>query len=396
MLLANAPLEVFSERINSIEISSTSAMVNAAARLKREGVDIVDLAPGEPHFPTPSHIKDAGIRAIHNNFTKYTAVAGLADLREAICDRHRQDFGSDYRWEEVIATPGGKYALFATLQVLVSAGDEVVIPVPYWVSFKDMVRFAGGKCVFLDTAPSDFVLTAEMVERVLTSKTRVIILNYPNNPSGALLDSHELEMIIDIAEKRNIWVILDECYLYLTYSGSRVSAGQFKPRRPNIVIAGSVSKTYAMTGWRLGYAMAPAAVTAALQKLQSQEVSCPSSVTQAAALAALTGPQDCIEEMRLEYLRMRDRAMAELTTAPGMRVVLPGGGFFVFPEISELLLRRNMKTAREFTTALLQKTGVLTVSGEGFGLSNYMRISFSVSEVQLSRGMAKLREFLAA
>jgi len=271
--MANAPLEVFSERINSMEISSTSAMVNTAAQLKRQGVDIVDLAPGEPHFPTPLHIKDAGIHAIQNNFTKYTAVAGLADLREAICDRHRQDFGSDYRWEEVIASPGGKYALFAALQVLVSAGDEVVIPVPYWVSFKDMVRFAGGKCVFLDTAPSDFVLTAGMVENVLTPKTRAIILNYPNNPSGALLD--------------------------------------------------------------------------------------------------------------------------ELATAPGIRIVLPGGGFFVFPEISEQLLRRNMKTAREFTTTLLEKTGVLTVSGEGFGLSNYMRISFSVSELQLSRGLNKLREFLA-
>lgn len=394
--MANAPLEVFSQRINSIEISSTSAMVNMAAQLKRAGVDIVDLGPGEPHFSTPAHVKEAAIQAIHNNFTKYTSVAGVPDLREAICARHKEDFGSEYVLDEVIASPGGKYALFAAIQVLVNDGDEVVIPVPYWVSFKDMVRYAGGKCVFLDTAPNDFVLTAEMVEKVLTPKTRVIILNYPNNPSGALIDPEELEKIINIAARKNIWVISDECYVYLTYSGNRVSAGQFRPRRQNIVIAGSVSKTYAMTGWRLGYAMAPAAVISAIQKLQSQEISCPSSVTQQAAIAALNGPQDCVEEMRLEYLRMKNLAMAGLMDAPGIRSVSPGGGFFVFPEISEQLRRRNMKTAREFTSELLKQTGVATVSGEGFGLSNYMRVSFSVSEAQLSRGLKKIRQFLAA
>jgi len=388
-------LDFYSRRINSIDISSTSAMVNLVAQLKGQGADIVDLGPGEPHFSTPAHIKEAAIQAIHGDFTRYTSVAGTRALREAIATRHREDFGSDYNLDEVIATPGGKYALFAAVQTLINDGDEVVIPVPYWVSFKDMVRFAGGKCVFVDTSENGFSLTASMIEKVLTPKTRLIILNYPNNPSGALMDAAELERVVDLAARRNIWVISDECYLYLTFDGRPVSCGQLKPRRRNVIIAGSVSKTYAMTGWRLGYAMAPAGVIAAIQKLQSQEISCPSSITQMAAIAALTGPQDCVEAMRLEYRRLRDLVVTALGQVHGLRLVLPRGAFYAFPDISEPIRKKGMQNAAEFTSALLRETGVATVAGEGFGLANYMRISFAVSHQQLSSGMERLCRFVA-
>jgi aspartate aminotransferase len=284
-------LRPFSRRLNAIEISSTSETVNTVAQLRNSGVDVVDLGPGEPHFPTPDHIKQAAIEAIHANKTKYTAVAGLAKLREAIVERHHQDFGSKYDIDQVIACPGGKYALFMVMQILIEEGDEVVIPTPSWVSFKDMVRFAGGQCVFVDTTQNDFVLIPEMVERALTAHTKVIILNFPNNPSGASIDALSLKRITEIAASRKIWVVADECYVYLTFVGKPLSVTQVMQHASNIVVVGSLSKTYAMTGWRLGYALGPAPLISAMQTVQSQEISCPCSVTQMAGIAALTGPR---------------------------------------------------------------------------------------------------------
>lgn len=390
------PGRPFSRRISSIEMSSTSATVNAVAELKRSGANVIDLGPGEPHFATPEHIKQAAIGAIHNNKTKYTAVPGTADLRNAIVQRHHHDFGSNYSFEEVIACPGGKYALFIAMQILIEEGDEVVIPTPSWVSFKDMVRFAGGKCVFVDTTENDFVLNPEIVERALSSRTKVIILNFPNNPSGALIDATNLERIVEMAARRNIWVVADECYVYLTFAGKPLSVGQFKQHLSNVVIVGSLSKTYAMTGWRLGYALAPAGVVDAMQTLQSQEISCPCSVSQMAAIAALTGPQDCVESMRQEYVHLRDQAVAGLADLPGIRTVTPGGAFFVFPDVSGQLRSRRLQTAGEFSSLLLRERGVVVVPGEGFGSANHVRISYSVSRQQLARGLHEFREFCVA
>jgi aspartate aminotransferase len=392
-MAATLSIRPFSRRIGSIEISSTSATVNAVAQMRRSGVDVVDLGPGEPHFATPEHIKQAAIGAIHNNQTKYTAVPGNADLREAIVQRHRMDFGSNYSFEEVIACPGGKYSLFMAMQILVDEGDEVVIPIPSWVSFKDMVQFAGGKCVFADTTQNDFVLAAEIVERALTPRTKVIVLNFPNNPSGALIDIASLERIVKMAADRKIWVVADECYAYLTFVGKPLSVGQFKEHASNVVIVGSLSKTYAMTGWRLGYALAPAPVITAMQTLQSQEISCPCSVSQIAGVAALTGPQDCVEQMRQDYARLRDQALAGLKDLPGVRTVTPGGAFFVFPDVSGQLRRRNMQSAREFCAMLLRESGVVVVPGEGFGSATHVRLAYSVSGLELGRGLGKIREF---
>jgi aspartate aminotransferase len=395
-MLSTVPIRAFSRRLKSIELSSTSATVNTVAQLRRSGVDVVDFGPGEPHFATPDHIKQAAIGAINANFTKYTEVSGTAELREAIIQRHRQDFGSNYALEEVIASPGGKYALFMAMQILIEDGDEAVIPTPSWVSFKDMVRFAGAKCVFVDTASNDFALTPEMLERALTANTKVIVLNFPNNPSGALIDAGSLERIVEIAAARNIWVVADECYVYLNFVGKPLSVAQVMRNASNVVIVGSLSKTYAMTGWRLGYALAPAPVIKAMQTLQSQEISCPSSVTQIAGIEALTGPQDCVESMRREYARLRDQALAGLRDLPGIRTVRPEGAFYIFPDVSGQLRILNLQTSRELCSLLLRESGVVVVPGEGFGAATHLRIAYSTSQQELARGLEKIKAFFLA
>src|SRR5207302_7850959 len=262
---------------------------------------------GEPHFSTPQHIKDAAIAAIQANFSKYTAVGGTAELRDAIVRRHAADFGSDYRRGESIASVGGKHALFNAIQVLVDHGDEVILPVPYWVSFKDIVRYAGGNCVLLETDEQDgFRVTAEMIERLVTPRTKLIILNSPSNPSGAVMSPEDLANVVRLAAQRWIWVISDEYYVYLNYAGKNFAMGSLREYRDRMIVVGSLSKTYAMTGWRLGYALGPAAVIGAMQKLQSQSTSNPTSIVQKAAVAALKGPQQCVEDMRLEYINLRD------------------------------------------------------------------------------------------
>ena len=247
------------ERINRIEPSATMAVVAEADKLRQQGIDVVDFGAGEPHFATPQHIKDAAIAAIEGNFTKYTAVAGTAELRDAIAHRHNVDFDSDYRREEVIASTGGKHALFNAIQVLVDHGDEVILPVPYWVSFKDIVRYAGGNCVLLESdGQQGFRVTAEMVAQLITPRTKVIILNSPSNPSGAVMSPEDMTEVIRLAHQRGIWVLSDECYVYLNYTGKNFSVGALREYKERFVVLGSLSKTYAMTGWRLGYAMAPA------------------------------------------------------------------------------------------------------------------------------------------
>jgi aspartate aminotransferase len=240
-------------RISRIEPSATMAAAAEAEKLRQQGIEVVDLTAGEPHFSTPQHIKDAAIAAINNNFTRYTAVGGTIELRDAIINRHTADFGSDYKREETIASTGGKHVLFNAIQVLVDHGDEVILPAPYWVSFKDIVRYAGGNCVLLETdEDQDFRITAQMVERLITPRTKLIILNSPSNPSGAVMSPDDQTEVIKMAAQRGIWVISDECYVYLNYTGKNFSVGSLREYHDRILVAGSLSKTYAMTGWRLG------------------------------------------------------------------------------------------------------------------------------------------------
>ncbi len=385
------------ERINRIEPSATMAVVAEADKLRSQGVDVVDFGAGEPHFPTPQHIKDAAIVAIQGNFTKYTAVGGTAELRDAIVHRHAVDFDSDYRREEAMASVGGKHVLFNAINALVDHGNEVILPVPYWVSFKDIIRYAGGRPVLLETDESrDFALTPEMVERAITPSTKMIILNSPSNPSGAVMKPQDMAAIVKLAARHGIWVISDECYVYLNYSGKRFSVGSLREYKERMVVVGSLSKTYAMTGWRLGYALGPAPVISAMQKLQSQCTSSPTSIVQKAAVGALTGPQECVEEMRQEYIRLRDQVVKGLRSIPGIQCTLPRGAFYAYPNVSAFFGRAGLESTADVAGKLLHEAHVATVPGEGFGTREHIRISYASSAAELDRGLERMRKFFAS
>lgn len=388
------PALKLSERIHRIEPSATMAVAAEAEKLRQAGVDVVDWTVGEPHFATPEHIKDAAIAAIHANFTRYTAVGGTIELKDAILERHAKDFGSAYQRQETMASVGGKHVLFNAMQVLVDHGDEVILPVPYWVSFKDIVRYAGGRCVMLESDESqDFKVTAEMVARLVTERTKLIILNSPSNPSGAVMSPEDMTAVVRFAAERGIWVFSDECYVYLNYTGREFSVGSLNEYRDHLVVVGSLSKTYAMTGWRMGYALAPAPVIAAMQKLQSQSTSNPTSIVQKAAVAALRGSQARVAEMRAEYIQLRDHILKGLAEIPGMKCTKPEGAFYVYPNISSFL-GRGLKSPAEFARQLLDQAHVATVPGEGFGTSQHVRISYATSQKEIDRGLERLRDFV--
>jgi aspartate aminotransferase len=391
------PAVKLTERINRIEPSATMAVVAEADKLRQQGINVVDFGAGEPHFATPQHVKDAAIRAIQANFSKYTAVGGTAELKDAIVQRHAADFQSDYRREESIASVGGKHALFNAIQVLVEHGDEVILPVPYWVSFKDIVRYAGGNCVFLDSDEAQgFRVTAKMIERLVTPRTKLIILNSPSNPSGAVMSAEDLTEVVRLAARRGIWVISDECYVYLDYTGRRFSVGSLREYRDRLLMVGSLSKTYAMTGWRLGYALGPAQIVRAMQKLQSQSTSNPTSFVQKAAVAALKGPQQCVEDMRLEYIQLRNHVVKGLRLISGIRCTLPEGAFYVYPNVSSFFGRGGVKSASDLAGRLLRDAHVATVPGEGFGTRDHIRVSYATSVAELDRGLERMRKFLGA
>jgi aspartate aminotransferase len=386
----------FTARIGRIEISATMAINGEATTLRSQGVDLVDFCAGEPHFTTPEHIKQAAIAAIQANFTKYTPVAGIKELREAVAARHKQDFGSNYTFDECIVSTGGKNALFNTFQVLIDHGDEVIIPVPYWVSFKDMVEFCGGKCAFVHThAKEDFRLTAAMIEKAITPRTRIILLNTPNNPTGAAVSPEDMTAIVKLAASRGISVMTDECYVYLNYTGRPFSLGSLKEYKDSLLLMGSFSKTYSMTGWRLGFALAPKAVITQLQKLQSQSTSNPTSIVQKAGLAALTSSQQCVSDMCAEYVKLRDHMVAGLRSIPGVKVNLPDGAFYTFPDVSAVAARAGIDTT-ELSRRLLHEGHVVSVPGEAFGMSGHIRCSYATLIAEIDRGLERMRTFFAA
>jgi aspartate aminotransferase len=309
--------KLFADRIGRIEVSATMAVTAEAAKLRASGVNLVDFGAGEPHFATPRHIKDAAIQAIDGNFTRYTVVSGIPEVRKAIVDRHACDFGSDYSPEEAVFTTGGKLAIFNLVQVLVDHGDEVILPVPYWVSYKDIIQYAGGKVVYLETEEAEnFRVTADAIEKAVTPRTKAIFLNSPSNPAGSVIAAADLERIVKLAHERGIYLFLDECYVYLQYTGALVSGGSFTEAKEHVIVLGSLSKTYAMTGWRAGYALGPKPIIAAMSKLQSQSTSSTASFVQKAAVAALNGSQECVAEMRADYLKLRDRILGRLAEIP--------------------------------------------------------------------------------
>jgi aspartate aminotransferase len=372
------------------------AVVAEAAKIKAGGADLVEFGAGEPHFSTPQHIKDAAITAIKNDCTRYTAVAGINELRTAITRRHASDFGSEYQAADCMVSTGGKLALFNALQVLVDHGDEVILPVPYWVSFKDIIEYAGGKCVYVKTNEADnFRLTVEMIERQITPRTRAIIINTPNNPSGAVLDPADFTAILRLADKRGIYVLADECYVYLNYTPHRFSAGSITDVRQHLVILGSLSKTYAMTGWRLGYALAPAPIINAMTKLQSQSTSSAAHMVQMAGLAAVTEPQDCVEQMKKDYVVLQELILSQLKLIPGITCVKPEGAFYVYPNVSAYFGKSGITSAADVAKRLLHEAHVVTVPGEAFGTREHIRLSYATSPTEIERGLKRMQEWFS-
>lgn len=388
--------KTLTDRINRIELSATMAVTAEAAKLRAQGAKLVDFGAGEPHFPTPQHIKDAAIAAIQANFTRYTAVPGIPEVRKAIVQRHACDFGSDYAPDEAVFTTGGKLALFNAIQVLIDHGDEVILPVPYWVSFKDIIQYAGGKVVYLHTDEAEnFRITAEAIERAITPRTKAIILNSPSNPSGSVVSPADLERIVKLAHERGIYLLLDECYVYLQFTGALVSGGSFIESKEHIIVLGSLSKTYSMTGWRAGFALGPRPIIAAMSKLQSQSTSSTAHFVQKAAVAALHGDQGCVSQFRAEYLKLRDQVLTRLADIPNVTCSRPEGAFYVYPNVSAYLGRPGAQTATELATRLLNEAHVVTVPGEAFGTTEHLRISYAVSSPDIEEGITRMKDFFA-
>ncbi len=389
-------VQELAQRISLISESSTMKVAAEADRLRREGIDVVDFSAGEPDFPTPDNVKRAAIQALEANFTKYTPVSGTVELKQAICEHHKRMYATSYTAKECIATMGGKHAIFNLTQALLDPGDEVIIPVPYWVTFKDVVNYAGGKCVFVETDEEEgFSLKASAVERAITPKTRMIILNSPSNPSGAVFERAELERIFRIAKDKGIWILADECYERFLYSSEPFSLASLPGAKDVVVVAGSLSKTYAMTGWRMGFVLGPAAVVAGINKLQSHATSNPNSITQKAAIEALNGPQDAVGVMLAEYRKRREYVVDRLRKMPGVKTQTPQGAFYAYPNVSAAFTG-GIKSAFDFSEKLLAEEHVALVPGEAFGTTSHIRISYATSMKELERGLDRLQRFIAA
>lgn len=381
-----------SENVAQMKASSTLAAMQAAEAMRAAGVDVVDLGAGEPDFDTPQNIKDAAAAAMAAGKTKYTPAAGTRELQNAIIDFYERQFNASYERSEVMATAGGKQAVFNAVVCLINPGDEVLIPKPYWVTFPEIVSFARGRSVFIETEENDFVLTAEAVRRAITPLTKLIILNSPSNPSGRVIPADEFERILEIVAEYGCYAISDECYLRFVYPPATVfSAASLRTElRSRLCIAGSFSKTYAMTGWRVGYSLANAEWTRAMLKVQGHSTSNTTSISQAAAVEALNGPQDSVATMLAEYTRRREWLLNALNHTPGLRCPQPEGAFYAFPDVRGCLNGR-LRTSGDFANELLEKEQTVVTDGAGFGAEGFIRISYATSLERLEEGVKRIR-----
>lgn len=383
------------DRISSISVSSTMKVSADAEKLRAKGEDVVDFGAGEPDFPTPENIKQAAIRALDQNFTKYTAAGGTAELKSAVCESHAKDFGTSYSASECIISVGGKHVIFNLIQALVNPGDEVVIPVPYWVTYKDVVNYAGGNCIFVETEEQEgFALTAAMIEPHLTPRTRMVIVNSPSNPSGAVVDRAEFEKIYQLTSARGIYLMTDECYCKFLYGSEPFSIASLAGSKETVLVAGSLSKTYAMTGWRIGFGLVPAPIVTAMTKLQSHSTSNPNSIAQKAAVEALRGPQESVTAMLAEYRKRRDFVVARLRAIPGVTCAEPHGAFYAYPNLGVAIGKNGIDNSTQLAERLLAEEHVAVVPGEAFGTNHHVRISYAASMKDLERGLERLHHFV--
>ena len=384
-----------SENVARMQSSATMAAMQAAQALRASGANVCDFGAGEPDFDTPDNIKQAADRAMRAGRTKYTANGGISELHRAIIDFYRNEFGTEYAPGEVMATAGGKQAVFNAVVTLLNPGDEALIPKPYWVTFPEIVVFAGGKPVFIETEETDFVLTVEQVKHAITPRTKLLILNSPSNPSGRVLPPAEFRRIMELTAERGIYVVSDECYLRFVYPPGEVfSAASLPPElRARLCIAGSFSKTYAMTGWRVGYALAPPEWIKAMLKVQGHSTSNANSIAQWGAVEALTGPQESVGVMLAEYTARRAWLLNELRNIPGIKCSEPEGAFYAFPDVRGCL-QKDLKTSGDFAQRLLEDEHVVVTDGAGFGAEGYVRISYATSMEQIQEGVTRIKRFL--
>ncbi|HEY1909999.1 MAG TPA: pyridoxal phosphate-dependent aminotransferase [Vicinamibacterales bacterium] len=385
------------ERTSRISGSPTMKVTAAVDQLRRSGVEVIDFGAGEPDFPTPEAIKRAAHAAIDANFTRYTPVSGIADLKRAICDRYRADYGVSYTESQVVVTAGGKQALYNTALALFGPGDEVITHAPYWPTLTEQVKLAEATPVIVRTRVEDgFAVRADAILAAVTPRTRGIIINSPGNPTGALIAEGELRAIGEAAASRNVWIVVDLCYEKLIFDSvphnlPRVLA-ETCPEQS--VLCGSASKAYAMTGWRCGWQIGPAAMIAAASAIQSHCTSNVTSITQKAALAALDGPQEPVQAMLDEYRVRRDQLHSWLTADSRLRCSKPAGAFYMFVDIGDVLSIDGLRTSLEFADALLAESRVAVTPGEAFDAPGTIRISFATSMALLKEGSARLLEFV--
>ncbi len=388
----------FAERMRQIAPSATLKVTAEADRMRRQGIDVVDLGAGEPDFPTPEHVKAAAHTALDQNFTKYTPSAGITELRQAVCQRYQLDYGVGFKPEEVIVTAGGKQALYNTALALFDHGDEVITHAPYWPTIPEQIKLAGAEPVVVQTSPEDaFAIHAEAILAAITPRTKAILINSPSNPAGALISEEGLSAIADEASRRGLWVVADLTYEKLIYDPvahnlPRVLTDRLRDRA---VICSAASKAYAMTGWRCGWAIGPAAFIAQCNALQGHSTSNVNSITQKAAIAALTGPQDGVTMMLDEYRRRRDAVWGWLTADPRITCVKPRGAFYLFPYIADVLEATGFLSTNAFAEALLAEAHVAVTAGEGFDAPGFFRLSYATSMDRLREGADRIHAFIA-
>ena len=386
---------ILAKRVQHISASPTLAITALVNKMKREGKDVISFAAGEPDFDTPKHIKKAAISAINQGFTKYTATSGIIELKLAICEKFKKDNNLIYKPENIMVSNGAKQCLYNLIQVLVDPNDEVLIQIPYWVSYEEMVKLAGGKCVFIKPKQG-LKITADQIEKAITPKTKILILNSPSNPSGIIYNKKELEEIAQVCVKYSIIVISDEIYEKLIYGKKHYSIASINDKINKLtVVVNGASKSYAMTGWRIGYCAGPKEIIETVSSLQDHSTSNPNSIAQKAVTAALTGSEDCIQEMAREYRKRRDYTIDRLRTIKGIKVEEPNGAFYVFVDVSKLY-NKNVADSVSFCTAFLKQFFVGCIPGSAFGDDRYIRLSFATSLDNIKEGLKRLDKFANA
>lgn len=390
-----------SDRLQRLAPSATLAMSQKSSEMKAQGIDVINLSVGEPDFNTPDHIKAAAKKAIDDNYSRYSPVPGYPDLRKAIVDKLKNENGLEYGMNEILVSNGAKQSVCNTVMALVNDGDEVIIPAPYWVSYPQMVKLAGGVPVIVNAGfEQNFKMTPEQLEAAITPKTRLLILCSPSNPTGSVYSKAELEGLAEVIKKHeDMFVLADEIYEHIIYTGRHERIAQFDGMKERTIVVNGVSKAYAMTGWRIGFIAAPEWIVKGCNKLQGQYTSGPCSVSQKAAEAAYTSSQACVEEMRQAFHRRRDLIVKLTSEIPGLEVNVPEGAFYVFPKCSSFFGKSDGETtissSTDFALYLLEKGHVATVGGDAFGDPDCFRMSYATSEDNIVEAMKRIKEALA-